>query len=258
MKFFYSRRLWFTVLFLIIGTISVLLFNNWKVLITNWFDTLKYAFAILGLISTMYNYWKKFNIFVTRVKIILFNSSSKLSAKSIYEGDFNHTIQQKIKNKLQKFEGASSFNAVNNKMFTINIDGLHLQFDYVEQEDFDETGTSGRLICKVDDFYCSYDKSIDIFQNKLTPIFRTIEKETNAKENKYSFKLSFKGKNPFVSLIAKNVDVKKVHNLWYNYDHDTIHGKRTVKVTDKSLECTTNDITDFQNSGINFISLVGD
>lgn len=195
-EIFYSRRLWFTVLFLIIGTISVLLFNNWKVLITNWFDTLKYAFAILGLISTMYNYWKKFNIFVTRVKIILFNSSSKLSAKSIYEGDFNHTIQQKIKNKLQKFEGASSFNAVNNKMFTINIDGLHLQFDYVEQEDFDETGTSGRLICKVDDFYCSYDKSIDIFQNKLTPIFRTIEKETNAKENKYSFKLSFKGKNP--------------------------------------------------------------
>lgn len=256
-NFFYSRRLWFTVLILIVGLASVLLYSNWRILLSNWLDTLKYTFAIVGLISTLYNYWNKFNTFITRIKIILFNSSSKWSAQTSYKGEFDDSILNKVRAKLLQIEGSSSFNFVNNHMFTINIEGIHFQFDYIDRED-DDGNEFGKLVCKIDDFYCSYDQSIKIFQNQLTPIFRMIEKETNSKDNLYTFKIKFKGKNPFLSLITKNVDTRKINSLWYNMDYDTKNGKKSVKVTDASIECTTNDITDFQNASINFISLVGD
>ncbi len=258
MKLLYSRRVWFAVLLVLISTMSILLYNYFSVLIDNWFDTLKYAIAIVGLLATLYTYWRKFNLFITRVRIILFNSSSKWNVQSVLEGNFNNSIQNKIKQNLLSLENATSFNLINDKAFSINIDGLHYIFDFVEVADEELLDTHGKIICRIDDFYCSYDKSIDIFQDKITPLFRTLEKETNAKKCAFTFKIHFNGQNPFLSLIAKNINPKNIHHLWYSYDDKTKQGRKSVKVTERVLECTTTDITDFQRSSVNFISLVGD
>jgi hypothetical protein len=258
MKLFYSRRLWFFILFSLVAVFSILLFNYRQTLINNWLDTLKYTFGIVGLIATIYNHWKKFNLLVTRIKIILFNSSSKWNVQSVIEGNFDESIQKKVRNKLIEFNNSSRINILNDKLFSINIDGLHFTFDYVDVYTDDFSDTNGKLVCRVDDFYCAYDQSIDIFQKKLVPIFRSIEKETSSLNNIYTFKIHFEGRNPFLSLIAKNIDSNKVHDLWYRYSHENNDIKRDVKVTKNVLECTTNDITDLQYSSTNFISLVGD
>ncbi|MCK1986251.1 MULTISPECIES: hypothetical protein [Peribacillus] len=257
MKLIYSRRLWFTVSAILIATIAILIYQYFHSLVKNWFDVFKYGFGIAGLISTLYNYWSKFNIFINRVKIILLNSSSKWNVHTEFEGDFNSNIQQKIKEKMLENKNSGSFNLINDRAFSLNIDGLRFVFDYIDIYD-EETDVKGKVVCRVDDFYCSYDKSLDIFQNRLTPIFRSIERELKPDSSKFTFKISFQGKNPFISMIAKNIDSKKVHRLWYSYSQETIQGKKNITISEKALECTTNDITEFQTASVNFISLVGD
>lgn len=257
-KLFYRRGFWFTVLIIIISALSIFLYTNLSYLLKHWLDTLKYLFAIVGLITTLYNHWKKFNLLINRIRIILFNSGSKWNVQSIFTGEFSEEIQNKVKDKLAENKKVKNINILNNKSFSFNLEGLHFIFDYVDEYDSDLLETKGRLICRINDFYCSYDKSIDIFQEIVTPVFRTIEKETKPENTLYKFSISFKGNNPFLNMVAKNIDVKKIHSLWYDFNEETVNGKRTVKVSEKSLECTTSDITDFQNSSAKFITLVGD
>lgn len=258
MKLFYSRRLWFSIVFMLIAIVAILLYINIELLLRNWFETLKYLFGIAGLITTLYTYWKKFNLLITRIRIILLNSSSKWNVTANFEGDFNSSVQMKIKHKLLEIEGSNSFNFINDKSFSININGLQYVFDYVDEYIEELTDTQGTLICRINDFYCSYDKSIEIFQKRITPILRSIEHEVRPERSKFTFKVQFNGNNPFISLIAKNIDSKKVNSLWYSFNDSTVQGSRNIKITERALECTTTDITDFQSSSVNFISLVGD
>lgn len=257
-KILYNRKFWFLVITSLIILLTLFVYKNLDTFLSNWFDTVKLLFGIIGLITTLFNYWKKFNLFITRIWIILSNSTSIWNVTASFEGQFDQEILKKIYKKIREKAQVSDYYSVNDNTFKITVNGLNYTFEYQDTENEEMTGTKGKLLCRITDFNSSYDYSIKIFEDDIIPYFRIIENESRPEDKIYNFKISFKGKNPFIKLITKNVDTKSVNSLWYTYNEDTKVGRRDVKVTSKSLECTTTDITDFQYSSINFISLVGE
>lgn len=257
-KILYNRKFWFLVITSLIILLTLFVYKNLDTFISNWFDTVKMLLGIAGLISTLYNYWKKFNLFVTRVWIILSNSTSIWNVTASFEGQFDEKILKKLYRIIREKENVANYDYVNDKTFKITINGLNYIFEYQDIENEELTGTKGKLLCRITDFVSSYDYSIKIFEDNIIPLFRIVENESRPEDQSFNFKISFNGKNPFIKLITKNVDTKNVHGFWYSYHEDTKVGRRDVKVTSDTLECTTTDITDFQYSSINFISLVGE
>lgn len=257
-KILYKRNFWFLVIASLIIFSTIIVYKNLDTIISNPLDTLKYAFGIAGILTTLFNYWKRFNLFITRIWIILTNSSAIWNISANFEGSFDESILSSVYKKLREKNEVRDYIQVNNSTFRVTMNGLNYVFEYVDIENEDLTETKGKLLCRITDFNSSYDNSIDIFSENIIPTLRFVENESHATEKMFSFKISFKGKNPFVNLIAKNIDKKKVHSLWYNFKEETKVGRKDIKVTEKSLECTTTDITDFQLSSMNFIALVGD
>ena len=58
-------------------------------------------------------------------------------------------------------------------------------------------------------------------------------------------------------MITRKVDSKLIHTLWFTQSEETKLGRKDVLITEKSIKCTTTDISDFQNSSIDYISLIG-
>lgn len=257
-RLLYSRKLWFTVIALIISVTSILIYNNFSFLLDNWFDTLTILFGLLGILSTMYHYWRKFNLLITKLWVILSNSSSIWNVSANFEGDFNEQEFRETIEKLRKKGNVSDYIEVSDSVIRIVIDGLNYLFEYVEVETENGIDTKGKLLCTISDFTSPYDNSIKILEDSIIPYFRIIENHCYPNDKTFNFKVSFKEKNPFIKLIVKNVDINSINNLWYSINEETKVGKKSVKITKKSIECTTSDITDFQNSSTNYISLVGD
>lgn len=256
-RILYSRKFWVPLILLITGLLSIVLYKYHKILIKNWFDTLSITFGLVGMISTMFTYWRKFNLFITRLWIILSNSSAIWNISANFQGDLSISDFHKIVNKLKNNKNVLYFQQRSNNMAQMNIDGLHYTLEYVELSTWDDRNC-GEINCFIEDFNSSYDYSIKILEENIIPYLRLIENFSKVDNKMFNFKISFKNRNPFIKLIAQNVNEKSINDIWYSLREETKVGKRDVRISKKSIECTTTDITDFQRSSINFISLVGD
>lgn len=254
-RILYSRKFWTPLILLTTSLIAILIYNNRTVLIYNWFETLSMTIGIIGLVSTLYNHWKKFNLFVTRLWIIFSNSSAIWNVSANFEGSFSIDEYNKIIEKFRTHDNVTDFYQRSNTVTQITLNGLNYIFEYVELY---SPELDNEINCYITDFNSSYDHSIKILERDIIPHFRIIENISKAEDKKFHFKISFKNKNPFIKLIAQNVNEKSINNIWYSMHENTKVGKRDVKITKKSIECTTTDITDFQQSSINYMSLVGD
>lgn len=253
----YSRKLWFTIIVIIVSVISITVYNNLSFLMKNWFDSLTIFFGILGILSTLYNHWGKFNLLITKLWIILYNSSSIWNITANFEGEFNEEDFKRAIEKIRDLGRISDYLKESDQVVRTTVDGLNYIFEYVEIEDEDGISRKGKLLCVISDFNSSYDNSIDILENNVIPYFRIIENNCRPDNKIFKFKVSFKGKNPFIKQIAKNVNTSSINNLWYSLEEDTKVGRKSVKITKTSIECTTSDISDFQKTSTNYISLVG-
>lgn len=258
-KILYTRKFWFTVIILFTAIFSIVLFNIKDVLLKNWFDTLNITIGVIGLFSTLYNYWNKFNLAITRLRIILTNSSSIWNVSANIEGKFNEDDFKKLIYMIKTENNrVSDYYEISSTLCRMNISGLSYSFEYTDMYDSENDVTVGKIYCRVIDFTSSYDHSIKILENNIIPYFGIIEKELRPDKTDYTFKISFEGGNPFIRLITKNIDTKTINSLWYSTREKTTTGNRVVKVSENSIECTTSNITDFQSSSVNYISLVGD
>lgn len=257
-RILYSRKLWLPVIVLLTGLISVLLYINYETIIYNWWESLNLIVAVIGIGTTLFNYWKRFNIFFTRIFIILTNSTSIWNVSSNFEGDFNWQDFNNFIDKMRVSDSVSEYFEVSDTVIKMSIEGLNYTFEYVDIENDEGTDTRGKLYCRINDFNSSYDYSIKIMEETIIPNFSNAEKSLRPDNTTFNFKISFKGKNPFIRLITKNVNSNTVSSLWYTFQEETVAGKRSVRVTDKAIECTTSNLTDFQRSSTNFISLVGE
>ncbi|WP_067728863.1 hypothetical protein [Oceanobacillus damuensis] len=257
-RILYNRKFWLPVIVLLISLISIFLYRNIGTIASNWFDTLKITIGVIGLVTTLFNYWKKFNLFVTKIWIILTNSTAIWNVSSNFEGEFDKENFKRAINEIRKGNQVSDYFEVSETMVKLTVNGLNYNFEYVDIENDEGTGVIGKVYCNIVDFNSSYDYSIKAFGENIIPYFSIIEKNLRPDVTTFNFKIKFRGKNPFIRLITKNVDLKTISSLWYSIQETTTAGKRNIKITDKSIECTTSNITDFQNSSINFISLVGE
>lgn len=256
-KFLYNRKFWIAVITLFVGIISIFLYENLSLFISKWFDTLKITIGIVGLVTTLFNHWKKFNLFITRIWIILTNSSSIWNVSSNFEGNFNESDFKAVIKKLRQEEMVTDYFEISATVIRLSVNGLNYMVEYTDIESSDGTDTKGKLYCKIIDFNSSYDHSIKIMEEEIIPCLRIIENQCQADEKTFTFKISFDGKNPFIKLITKNINEKSIDDLWYSTHEKTKVGRRDVKITKQSIECTTSDITDFQKSSLNYITLVG-
>lgn len=257
-RILYSRKFWLTILVLLVSVISILIYVNIKIIMNHWFDVLKLSIGVVGIITTLFNYWTKFNLFITRVWIILTNSSSIWNVSSNFEGDFGESKFAEIMDGLRRMDSVTDFFEISDTYVKLNINGLQYSFEYSTVHNENGIDTQGKIYCYISDFNSSYSHSITLFEDVIVPYFGRIEGELPTNHTSYTFKISFNGKNPFVRMITKNINSKTLSNLWYTLDEQTTVGKRNVKISHKSVECTTNNITDFQKSSTNFISLVGE
>lgn len=257
-KILYSRKLWFSIILLVISFTSILVYSNISFLLNNWFDTLTILFGFIGIISTAYHHWSKFNLLLTKLWVILSNSSSIWNVSANFEGEFDEESFRQMIEELRKKGNVSEFITISDTVVRIVIDGLNYLFEYVDIESENGIDTRGKILCTISDFTSTYDSSISILEDSIIPYFRIIENNCQPSDKIFNFKVEFKEKNPFINLIVKNVDVKSINNLWYSINEETKVGKRSIKISKKAIECTTSDITDFQKSSTNYISLVGD
>lgn len=258
-KILYSRKFWTPLILAITGFIAIVLYKHYEFLLINWFDTLTISFGLIGLLSTLYTYWKKFNLFVTRLWIILSNSSAIWNVTANYQGDFSIDQYRKIIEHFRTHKDVTEFDIRSNTITRMNLNGINYVFEYVDISDSNFANEMmGEINCYITDFNSSYDHSMQILDNDIIPNLRLIENISKANEKKFSFKVSFKNKNPFIKLIVQNVNQKSINDIWYSIREETKVGRRDVKITKRSIECTTTDITDFQKSSMNYISLVGD
>lgn len=258
-KILYSRKFWIPLILLFTGFIAIVLYKHHKYFITNWFDTLTITFGFVGLLTTLYTYWNKFNLFITRVWIILSNSTAIWNVTANYQGNFSIEEYNKIIEHFRTHKDVTDFDYRSNTLVKVNMNGLNYIFEYVDLSSSDwENGLKGEINCYITDFSSSYDYSIKILDDDIIPNLRLIENMSKADEKKFNFKIYFNNKNPFIKLIVQNVNEKSINDIWYSKIEETKVGRRDVKITKNSIECTTTDITDFQKSSINYISLVGD
>lgn len=257
-KIFYTRKFWIPLIVLLISIVSIVLYNIREVLINNWFETINIVVGIVGLITTLFNYWNKFNLFFTRLWIIITNNSSIWNVSANFEGEFNETDFKKVIYKLKTMNiPISDFFEVNSKYIRMNINGLNYTFEYIDVYDSEEGLNHGKIHCRIIDFNSSYDHSIKIFEQDIIPYLGIFETSLKPEKSNFTFKISFDGKNPFLRLITKNLDTKVINSLWYSAQEKTTTGVRDIRISEKSIECTTSNIIDFQSSSVNFISLVG-
>lgn len=257
-KLYYNRKFLFTIVTFGISFVSVIIYANISVIIENWFDSLKMALGVIGLIATLYNHWKKFNLLVTRIGIILFNSNTTWNVTATFDGEFDSKIQEKICAIVREHDSKMYREVVNDRCFRILTNGLLMQFDYTDiyTEDGDET--QGHLVVQIKDFHASYEGAISALENKIIPVLSLIDKNVRSNSSFFKFKISFGKKNPFIGLAVKNVSEAKIDDFWYSYEKNNGFIKRTVKIRKQSIECSTNSLSDFQTSSINFLSLVGE
>lgn len=195
--------------------------------------------------------------FITRVSIILSNSSSVWNVAARYEGDFEESDFIAILNKIREKNDIQDFFEISNTTYRLTMNGLHYSLEYSEFLDDEGVEQIGKIYMRILDFNSSYSHSIKKLEDVIIPNLRIIETSCKPTNQTFSFKISFEGKNPFINLITKNIKQGTIRKLWYSISEETKLGRRDIKVTEKSVECTTSDISDFQNSSLNFISLVG-
>lgn len=257
-RILYSRKFWLPLIALSISLISILLYINIELILSDWFNSLQLAIGFIGIITTLFNYWRNFNLFVTKIWIILTNSTAIWNVSSNYEGDFSKTEFNNMIKDIKSKNSVTDYYEVTDTVVRFNINGLNYSLEYTDIENGDGTDVKGKVFCYLSDFNSSYDYSIKILEQSIIPYFDIIEKKLRPDSTSFNFKISFNGKNPFIRLITKNVHYKTVHSLWYTFNEETTSGKRNIKISDKSIECTTSSIIDFQRSSLKFISLVGE
>ncbi len=257
-RILYSRKFWLPLIALSISVITIILYTNIEIIISNWFDSVQIAIGIIGITTTLFNYWRRFNLFITKIWIILTNSSAIWNVSSNYEGKFSHSEFCSLIKDIKDKDAVTDYYEISDTIVRFNISGLNYSLEYTDIESDDGTKTNGKVFCYLNDFNSSYDYSIKLLEEEVIPYLDIIERKLNPNKTTFNFKISFKGKNPFIRLVTKNVDHKTVKSLWYTFNEETKSGKRNIKITDNSIECTTSNIIDFQRSSLNFISIVGE
>lgn len=257
-KWYYNRKFIITVLVLFIAASSILIFQYRAILIQNFVDVLKYAFGIAGIITALYNYYQKFHLLVTRIKIILLNGDSTWNVSAVYDGEFNENIQNKIESKIRTIDKLAEFQRVNNCCFQSYTQGLTLYFEYADFYNGDEDENQGHLVVRVRDYHASYNKSIETLDEKIVPLMTMIHEEVKPNKSQYSFKISFGEKNPFLGLVARNIDKTSIIDFSFKTKKEIGISRRYVEVNKKGIECTTTTLSDFQSASGNFLALVGE
>jgi len=257
-KWYYSRKFLFISAILLISVSAILIFNYRDAIKANFVDVLKYGFGILGILTTLYNYYHKFHLFVTRLKIIFLNSNSTWNVNATFEGSFNEGILKKIEKKLEDTEEKVEFVYINNNSFQAFSKGLTITFDYSSYYNSDEDDINGNLTVRVRDYNASYNLAMETLDEKIIPLLALITQETKPDNTKYTFKIEFAKTNPFLGLAVKNIDKASLVDFSFRYNKDKGVSKRHVNVSKKGLECTTTTLSDFQIASGNFLALVGD
>ena len=257
-KWYYNRFFLFSVIALLMSSISITIYANWNYLMSHIFDVLKYAFGIIGIISTLYNYYRKFHLFITRIKIVLLNNDATWNTSAVFDGEFDEEIQRKIKNKIDEFDEKSEIQVIDNHTFQVFSRGLTLYFEYSDVYNSDEDKHHGHLVMRVRDYHASYSNALDTLDAKIVPLLTMLEKEARPNESKYSFRIEFGENNPFMGLVVKHIDKASIEDFSFSYNKSVGLNKRFVRVNKKGIECTTNTLTDFQSASGNFLVLVGE
>ncbi|MFK3938954.1 hypothetical protein ACI2JA_15750 [Alkalihalobacillus sp. NPDC078783] len=258
-KIMYSQKFWISTLLLTVVVISILVYNSFSFILSNWFTFLNLTLGVLGTVATLYNYWRKFNLWVNKIIIILRNSNSTWNIIANYVGSFDESVIREIKRNFDAIDEVDEIEIVSDKTFRIYLNGLPLYFSYSDMEDANGD-LKGNLTVRIRDFHASYEKATSLLNETIVPILDRVKEITGAKntDNTYKFTISFGEKNPFVGLAVKNVDMKTISNFSYSYNRPVTFGTSSVTISNKSIICVTNSLRDFQNSSVNFLTLVGD
>ncbi|APQ59804.1 hypothetical protein PPOLYM_02571 [Paenibacillus polymyxa] len=257
-KWYYSRKFLFSFAALLTSVIAVSVYNNLNHILSNFLDFLKYGFGILGILTTLYNYYHKFHLFISRLKIIFLNSNATWNVSSVFDGNFDESILIKIKKKIEDIDGKAEFVMVDNNTIQAFSKGLNVFFDYATIYDADEDEHRGHLVLRIRDYNASYSLAMETLDEKIIPLMTLITQETKPEDSKYIFKIDFGKSNPFMGLAVKNIDKASIVDFSFMYNESKGISKRNVKVGKKGIECTTTTLSDFQTASGNFLSLVGD
>ena len=252
-RILYNRLFIMAVLFIVAVAISVWFVQNVDFIKENWNKFIDYGFAIASSIGLLVSFSNKFNIFIAKLWVILINGSSIWTVMSEFKGNVTITDYNKIIKELKQRNEVTKITPITQTALNLNMDGLHYELEFVE--DYIDDEAEGKIICSVQDFTTSYDNSIRLLEKSIIPNIKIIEKNLGQVEEQFTFTIKFKGKNPFVRMITRKVDSKLIHTLWFTQSEETKLGRKDVLITEKSIKCTTTDISDFQNSSIDYISL---
>lgn len=257
-KWYYNRKFIIFILVLFISALSISIFQYKGVIFKNFTDVLKYTFGIVGILTTLYNYYQKFYLLVHRIKIILLNDDSTWNVSALYEGKFDEGILKKIETKIRSMDEDAEFHYTHNCLFQSYTKGLtlYIEFNYAYNSDEDED--EGNLLVRVRDYHASYNQSITTLDEKITPLLTMINEEIRPNKSKYNFKISFGEKNPFLGLVARNIDKSSILDFSFKTKKEIGISQRYVEVNKKGIECTTTTLTDFQSASGNFLTLVGE
>src|SRR5690625_3697267 len=108
-RILYSRKFWTPLILFITGLLAIVLYKHYAFLLNNWFETLTISFGLIGVLTTIYTYWRRFNLFITRLWLILSNSSAIWNVSANFQGSFTVQNYNKIIDEFRKHEDVTDF-----------------------------------------------------------------------------------------------------------------------------------------------------
>lgn len=257
-KWYYNRSFLFTVTFIAISVIAVLTYENLNYITTHFIEFLKYGFGIAGILTTLYNYYHKFHLLISKLRVIMFNSNATWNVNATFEGGFSEEVLNTIQFKLLEMEQESEIVVIDNKKVQVFSKGLTIYLEFTDFIDSDNDDIKGHLLVRVRDYNASYSLAMETLDDKIIPLMALVSEVTKSDDTKYSFKISFGKNNPFMGLVVKNIDKASLVDFSFAYNKTKGISKRNVKVSRKGIECTTTTLSDFQIASGNFLALVGE
>lgn len=146
---------------------------------------------MLGIITTLYNYYHKFYLFISRVRIILLNSNSTWNVNATYDGEFNEEIVLQLKQKILKTFPKAEIFEISKTAFQAYTLGLTIYIEYVDVEDNEWEELKGHLFLRVRDYNASYSLAMETLDEKIIPILTMVEHKTRPTNSMYNFKVEF-------------------------------------------------------------------
>lgn len=257
---FWNRVTLFVLTLATVSIFSVFLWISKGFIWNNLYSTISNILVLGSLAAVFYHRRGKLYLLVTRYWAIISNQTATWNCSARFDGSFNELILKSIKQSLLNTDLVKVIKDVDRYM-EIFINGMLVECTYANVEN-DEEEIEGSLTIHIRDFQSAYDKTSQVFNEIILPLFEQVKNDAGSKiKERYYFAVLFGNHvNPFITATLHHPNKKDILSFQCDFkvEEKLVQSPTFVNISKSMLSVTTSSLRRFHELSLNYFGVMGE